>query len=122
MMCCYFFERVGILLHRKLIDIKLIDDLFSIAIKSNWEKVKPIVEGRRKEFNIPAYWEYFEYLYNEMQKREQKLQQSKAKAQDFRESLEVFHRISRSLRRWLVVCLLNCFGIVGLLFQLFECS
>ena len=73
MMYCYFFERVGILLHRKLIDIKLVDDLFSIAIKSNWEKVKPIVEGRRKEFNIPAYWEYFEYLYNEMKKREQKL-------------------------------------------------
>ena len=77
-MNCFFFEGVGILLHRKLIDIELVDDLFSIAIKSNWEKVKPIVEGRRKEFNIPAYWEYFEYLYNEMKKREQKLKQSKA--------------------------------------------
>ena len=77
MMYCYFFEGIGILLHRKLIDIKLVDDLFSIAIKSNWKKVKPIVEGRRKEWNEPAYWEYFEYLYNDMKKREQKLQQSK---------------------------------------------
>jgi hypothetical protein len=80
-MFCLFFEGVGILLHRKLIDIKLVDDLFSIAIKSSWEKVKPIVEGRRKERNIPAYWEYFEYLYNEMQKREQKLQQSSVKVE-----------------------------------------
>ena len=71
-MYCYFFEKVGLLLHRKLIDIELVDDLFSIAIKSNWEKVKPIVEGRRKEWNTPAYWEWFEYLYNEMRKREQR--------------------------------------------------
>jgi hypothetical protein len=79
MMFCYFFEGVGILLYRKLVDIKLVDDLFSLAIKSIWEKVKPIVEGRRKEFNMPAYWEYFEYLYNEMQKREQQLKQAGVK-------------------------------------------
>lgn len=73
-MYCYFFEKVGLLLHRKLIDIELVDDLFSIAIKLYWEKVRPIVEGIRKEANLPQYWEWFEYLYNEMKKREQKLQ------------------------------------------------
>jgi hypothetical protein len=78
MMYCYFFEGVGLLLHRKLISIELVDDLFSVAIKSNWEKVKPIVEGLRKELKIPQLWEWFEYLYNEMNKREQKLQQPKA--------------------------------------------
>jgi len=71
MMHCYFFEGIGILLHKKLIDIELVDDLFSMHIKMNWEKIKPIVEGRRKEWNTPAYWEWFEYLYNEMKKREQ---------------------------------------------------
>ena len=69
-----FFEGVGVLLHRKLIDIRLVDDLFSIPIKSGWEKVKPIVEGIRKTRNMPSYYEWFEYLYNEMKKREQRLQ------------------------------------------------
>lgn len=77
-MYCYFFEKVGLLLHRKLIDIELVDDLFSIAIKRCWERVRPIVEGIRKEQNLPPYWEWFEFLYNEMKRREQKLQQSKA--------------------------------------------
>jgi hypothetical protein len=77
-MYCYFFEKVGLLLHRKLIDIELVDDLFSIAITASWEKVRPIVEGRRKEWNTPQYWEWFEYLYNEMKKREQKLQQTRS--------------------------------------------
>ena len=71
-MYCYFFEKVGLLLHRKLIDIELVDDLFSIAIKGCWEKVRPIVEGIRKEHNIPQYWEWFEYLNNEIEKREQR--------------------------------------------------
>ena len=78
-MYCFFFERVGILLHRKLIDIELVDDLFSLLIKYDWEKAKPIVEGIRKEFNMPQYWEYFEYLYNEMKKRQQQLEQKGVK-------------------------------------------
>ena len=77
-MICYFFEKVGLLLHRKLIEIELVDDLFSIAITGCWEKVRPIVEGIRKERNIPQYWEWFEYLYDEMKKREQKLKKSGA--------------------------------------------
>ena len=67
---CMFYERVGNLIHRKLIDIKLVDDLMSSYIKNDWEKVKPIVEGMRKEDSI-RYYEWFEYLYNEMKKREQ---------------------------------------------------
>ena len=43
---CMFFEGIGVLLHRKLIDISLIDDLFSpISIKIIWEKMKLVVEG-----------------------------------------------------------------------------
>jgi hypothetical protein len=77
-MYCMFYERVGILLHRKLIDIELVDDLFSIDIKNVWDKIKPIVEEVRKRGDRwKAYYEWFEYLYNEMKKREQKLQQSK---------------------------------------------
>jgi len=41
-----------------------------------WEKralIKPVVEGFRKELDMPRIGEAFEYLYDEMKKREQKL-------------------------------------------------
>jgi len=66
-----FFEGVGVLLHRKLIDISLVDDLFSGFIKRYWEAAKPLVEEVRKQLNYPQYGEWVEYLYNEMKKREQ---------------------------------------------------
>jgi len=66
-----FFEGVGILLSRKLIDIGLVDDLHSYIIKTTWEKIKRVVEGVRKYNNAPQIYEWFEYLYNEMQKRGQ---------------------------------------------------
>jgi hypothetical protein len=72
-----FFEGVGILLSRKLIDLGLVDDLHSYVIKTTWEKIKQVVEGVRKSNNAPQIYEWFEYLYNEMKKREEKLQQSK---------------------------------------------
>jgi hypothetical protein len=72
-----FFEGIGILLHKKLIDIEMADDLFSYSIKTIWEKIREVVEAVRKHHNAPQIWEWFEYLYNEMKKRERQL----AKAQ-----------------------------------------
>jgi len=69
----WFFEGVGVLLRRKLIDIGLVDDLFSSPIKRAWEKMKPIAEGERKYAQRPQIWEWFEYIYHEMKKREQQL-------------------------------------------------
>jgi hypothetical protein len=40
--------------------------------------LKPVAEGVRKQKNTAEVHEWFEYLYNEVKKREQKLQQSKA--------------------------------------------
>jgi len=77
-MVAAFFEGIGILLQRKLIDIALVDDLSSSDIILTWHKMKPLVEGWRKHFNRPQISEWFEYLYNEMQKREQALTQKTA--------------------------------------------
>ena len=66
-----FFDGVGVLLRRKLVDIGLVDELFHTEVTVIWEKVKPLVEGRRKELNQPTAYQPFEYLYNEMKKREQ---------------------------------------------------
>ena len=71
-----YFEGIGVLLRRKLIDIGLVDDLLSGPITNVWQKIRPIAEGVRKELNQPSVMEWFEYLYNEMQKREKRLQQT----------------------------------------------
>jgi hypothetical protein len=77
----WLFEALGVLLKNKLIDISLVDDLFTGPSKWFWEKLKPIAEDTRKQFNYPQYAEHIEYLYNEMKKREQRLQQSTAKGE-----------------------------------------
>jgi hypothetical protein len=69
-----FFEGIGVLLHRKLIAIYLVDDLFTGPAKLQWESLRNLVRDYRKERNLPTIFEYFEYLYNELQKREKTLQ------------------------------------------------
>jgi len=73
-----YTEGVGYLLKRKLVSISYVWDTFGPTVILFWEKLKPVVEGIRKQYNAPTVFEPFEYLYNEMKKREQKLQQSKA--------------------------------------------
>lgn len=69
-----FFEGIGVLLHRKLIDIGLVDDLFSGPIKMAWKKWESLIQEARAQLNQPQYAEWVEYLYNEMKKREETLQ------------------------------------------------
>jgi hypothetical protein len=63
-----FFEQLGVLFRNRLIDAHLITQLFPISV--TWEKIKPLVDGLRKEYQGPRYYEWFEYLYEEMKKRE----------------------------------------------------
>ncbi|MDH5779632.1 MAG: hypothetical protein OEZ29_03465 [Candidatus Bathyarchaeota archaeon] len=69
------FEGMGTLLHMKLIDLALVQHLISGPTVSTWEKMRPMIEGHRQQLGQPQFCEWFEYLYNEMQKREQSLQQ-----------------------------------------------
>jgi len=48
-----FFEGIGILLKRRLIEIELIDDMFTTPIKWTWEKMETIVLEARKVENQP---------------------------------------------------------------------
>ena len=77
----FFYEGVGILLQRKLIDIDLVAQLFGPTIKWQWEKIRPLIESLRKQLNAPNMSKSFENLYYEMMKREEKLQQSMRQAQ-----------------------------------------
>jgi len=69
---CSYFEGVGVLVKRKLIDIDLVDDLLSTEIRWLWEKIEPIAKEYRAQYNRPQLWEYFEYFYKEMRKRDEK--------------------------------------------------
>ena len=65
-----FFEGIGILLKKKLVQLDLVTDLF--AVEMLWLKWKPLAEGLRKQTNNPHFAEWFEYIYNEMKKNEQR--------------------------------------------------
>jgi hypothetical protein len=68
-----FFEGVGVLLYRKLIDISLVDDLFTSPVNMAWDAMKESIVDARKEYGQPTIFEWFEYIHNEMKKRQQKL-------------------------------------------------
>ena len=71
-------DEIGVLLMRKLVDINLIDQLLHDHTCLVWEKTRPFIEDIRKTYPMPNMARGLEYLYNELKKREQKLQQSKA--------------------------------------------
>ena len=70
MMVISFFNEVGMLLHRKFIDIESVDELFAFRVALYWERLKPWIEDMRKQLKGQV-GDWFEYLYNEMKKREQ---------------------------------------------------
>jgi hypothetical protein len=76
LMCAMFMEGLGVLLHRKLVDVGPLRELF--PIESGWRRLEPIVMGTRKQYGSPSSYEWFEYLYNETKKREKKLKQGSA--------------------------------------------
>jgi len=73
----WFFNEIGFLMNEKLISEKSVHKFLGYWVIIAWEKERPLIYGWRKEFNMPESFSWFEYLYNEMKKREQKLQQSK---------------------------------------------
>jgi hypothetical protein len=66
LMVLTYFEGVGVLVKRKLIDPYLVDDLMSGLIIRLWEKSKSYIIGVRKLRKWPQFAEYVEYLYNEI--------------------------------------------------------
>jgi len=63
------YEGAGELLYRGLTDYKTVSNFPTTMM---WEKMKPIAEGARKQYNFPSLWNKFEYLHNESKKMEQR--------------------------------------------------
>jgi Domain of unknown function (DUF4760) len=68
-----YFHRVGVLLERNLVDADMVNAI--LYVQGIWEKMNPWITYVRQTYKLPKIFDGFEYLYNEMRKREQKLQQ-----------------------------------------------
>jgi len=68
-----FFENMGLLLKRGLAPIDLLDDLLSGPILEAWPKLRPIWIGLRQEHDHPAWAEWFEFFYEAMSRRMERL-------------------------------------------------
>jgi hypothetical protein len=62
------YEGLGVLIYRKLIDVKMIDELMSSYVTRFWDKLSPILLEMRVRFNAPLMVEFTEYLYDEIMK------------------------------------------------------
>jgi len=67
-----FFEGIGVLLKRNLINISMVDDLMSSYVLLTWGKYGPLMREISEAHNRPELWEHVHYLYNEIQKTYQK--------------------------------------------------
>jgi hypothetical protein len=66
-----YFEGIGILVYRKLVKADIVYDFWGEIIQSSWEKIQPLVADMRKDIGDSNMFRFWEYLYNEMKKREQ---------------------------------------------------
>jgi len=76
-----FFSCLGLLVEMGLLDINVVYKWSPEACMWFWEKVEPVVKEQRRRLKaqgraVPKVWECVEYLYNELKKREQRLQQT----------------------------------------------
>ena len=66
-LCC-FFEGLGLLVKKKLIDIDLVAELMSTPLILVWERIEKFVEKTRGVLGRPQVYEWYAYLYHEIQK------------------------------------------------------
>jgi hypothetical protein len=67
-----YFEGIGILVSKKLVEADIVYNFWGDIIKSSWVKIKPLVPDMRKDSGDLNMFVFWEYLYNEMKKREQR--------------------------------------------------
>lgn len=68
----WYFEGVGVLLNKELIEIDVVDAMYSDRYVQFWEKFEPILQEIRSDFKTPRYYKYSEYLYNRLNKYQKK--------------------------------------------------
>jgi hypothetical protein len=69
-----YFEGIGILVSKKLVEADIVYDFWGDIIQSLWEKIKPLITDMRKDSGDQNMFMFWEYLYDEMKKRKQRPQ------------------------------------------------
>ncbi len=59
---CSFFDAMGLLLHRRIARIGLLDELLTSSVFEAWNKCAPFVEGNRRATQTAQNYQWFEYL------------------------------------------------------------
>jgi hypothetical protein len=67
-----YFEGIGILVDKRLVDADIVYNFWGDIIQSSWEKIQPLVADMRKDNGDPNMFRFWERLYDEMKKREQR--------------------------------------------------
>ena len=67
-----FFEQVGFLVERKFVDLDVVADRLGYFLLRDWQKLKPWIEGMRKEKRDPTYGEHFQELHAQTERYFQK--------------------------------------------------
>ena len=62
----WFFNGLGVLLHKGLADIDLIVELFGYMVIWQWEIIEPVITAGRELYGQPKTLEWYEYLYKEL--------------------------------------------------------
>jgi hypothetical protein len=61
------FDEVGVLLEQGLVDINLVDSLFSPSVTEEWESnILRLINGLRKRSNQPSFFGHAEYLFKRL--------------------------------------------------------
>ena len=67
-----YFEGMGVLIKRNLIDVTFVDDLMSGPIMAIWQKFEPIILEDRRRRKMSTIWEWFGYLYDRVKEVSEK--------------------------------------------------
>ena len=64
-----YFEGIGLLVYRKLAEVKLVYDFWGDISMSLWEENEELILSMRKETGAPRMFEYWEFMAKEMKKK-----------------------------------------------------
>ncbi|KON29499.1 hypothetical protein AC482_06320 [miscellaneous Crenarchaeota group-15 archaeon DG-45] len=66
-----YYEGIGVLVKRKLIDVNLVEELMSEYVIRSWDKMGPFFKEARERFKWPHLFQEFENISNTLEKTRQ---------------------------------------------------
>ena len=65
-----FFASIGALVKKNFLNLEFVDSQLALSIVVTWRMYEDVIMGDREYFQAPFMWEDFEYIYDELNKRE----------------------------------------------------